>query len=190
MVCVLAATWGVPVRGFGASPAEGPYQAIVSRNVFGLNPAPTNTTEPEAPPPPLKITLTGITTMLGNKRALLSAQSANKQPETYILSEGQREAAIEVLEINETAGTVKVRNHGVEQILDFKTDGAKPQPVAAATAGVVPGKPAVTVPPPPSSPGMAPTTPPATRPLPTRSMRVPSNPPPTPPGAVPPPPPR
>jgi hypothetical protein len=119
-----------------------PYQGIVDRNVFGLKP-PVSANVEEAPPPapPLKITLTGITTILGNKRALMSVAIPNKQPESYILTEGQRQGEIEVLQINEKAGTVKVKNHGIEQTLDFKTDGAKANPVPAVanvTPGVIP----------------------------------------------------
>jgi len=46
-----------------------PYQGIVDRNVLGLkSPPPPPDPEANKPPPP-KILLTGITTILGNKRA-------------------------------------------------------------------------------------------------------------------------
>jgi len=39
------------------------------------------------------------------------------QAETLLLDEGERHGEIEVLEINEHAGTVRFRNHGQEQLL-------------------------------------------------------------------------
>src|SRR5215831_18990314 len=104
------------------------FQGIIDRNVFGLKPQASNESNVPAPTPPPKLTLTGITTILGNKRALLSTPPVpNKPAESFMLTEGQRDGEIEVLEINEIAGTVKVMNHGVEQTLDFITDGAKLQ---------------------------------------------------------------
>ena len=109
------------------------YHSIVERNVFSLNsPKPDETPTPVAQPPP-KITLAGITTMLGNKRALLSVAVSNKPPENFILTEGQRDGQIEVLQIDEKAGSVKVLNHGIKQTLDFLTAGAKPQPNLSPT---------------------------------------------------------
>jgi hypothetical protein len=53
----------------------GPYHGIIERNVFNLKPP----APPPAPPDPIsqapKLTLTGITTILGNKRALMTATS-------------------------------------------------------------------------------------------------------------------
>src|SRR6188472_2241935 len=55
-----------------------PYQGIVDRNVFGLKPPPPpgKPEEKKVDLPP--ITLTGITTILGNKRALMNVQSPGK----------------------------------------------------------------------------------------------------------------
>ncbi len=107
-----------------------PYQGIVERNVFNLRePTPTTTEAPAAPPP--KITLTGFTDILGNKRVLFKVQIPAKPPqpakeESYILAEGQRDGDIEVLEIDEEAGVAKFNNHGTVQTLDLANDGAKP----------------------------------------------------------------
>ena len=117
-----------------------PYQGIVDRNVFGLKPPPPPP-DPEAnKPPPPKIFLTGITTILGNKRALLKATPPAKPGEPakeqfYTLGEGQREGEIEVLEIDEKAGTVKVNDYGTIATLDFDKDGVK------VAGGVAPGAP-------------------------------------------------
>src|SRR5215472_11388177 len=87
---------------------DSPYQAIVDRNVFALKPPPpppTNNPDANKPPPPA-ITLTGITTILGSKRAFMSVNMPAKPPEpakvqSFMLSEGQRDGDIEVLEIDE-----------------------------------------------------------------------------------------
>lgn len=124
-----ALTWGTPplagdVRG-------NPYQGIIDRNVFNLKPLPRpedNLPPPEAPP---KITLTGFTTILGDKRVLFKVQTPAKPPEkpkeeSFILSQGQRDADIEVLEVDENAGIAKFNNHGTIQVLDLVNNGAKP----------------------------------------------------------------
>jgi len=149
-------------------PSAGPYQGIVDRNVFGLK-SKQNAEDNVAPAtPPPKLTLTGITTILGNKRALLStAALPNKPPESLMLTEGQRDGEIEVLEIDEVAGTVKVKNHGIEQTLDFKTDGVKLQ-TAAAPPPITPGAPPI-APPPSNLPAGSPNLP---HQIPTRVMRT------------------
>ncbi len=167
--------------------ATSPYQGIVERNVFGLKPPPNPEDNLPAPEPPPKLLLTGITTILGNKRALLTTQAApNKPAESLMLTEGQRDGEIEVLQIDENAGTVKVNNHGVTQTLDFKTDGVKLQ--TAAAPAPVPGA----VPPPIASQPGNPTSP-LQHQIPTRVMRTapgtpgvaPNNPLPTPPPPAP-----
>ena len=92
-----------------------------------------------------------VTTILGNKRALLKMTPPAKPGEpakeqSFTLGEGQREGDIEVLEINENAGTVKVNDYGTITTLDFDKDGVKvaggpPPPAAGAgarPAGFVP----------------------------------------------------
>lgn len=117
---------------------ENPYHTIPERNVFRLN---ARSEAPAAAPaiiPLPRITLTGITTILGGKRALLTVQAAAREgaaprEESYILAEGQREGDVEVLEIDEQAGTVRVNTGGTTLTIDFKNNGAK-QPTATAEA--------------------------------------------------------
>jgi hypothetical protein len=141
--CVL----GSGMQGSPADATGHPYAAIAERNLFNLRPPPP-ATPPEPPPPPVpKITLTGITTILGNKRALFKVQPQGKPPapgakdEFYILAEGQRDGDVEVLAIDDEAGIVKLNNHGTVQELSLDKDGVKPPltpftpPAAASTAG-------------------------------------------------------
>jgi hypothetical protein len=123
-----------------ADVADNPYQGIVDRNLFNLKPPPRPEDSLPPPEPPPKITLTGFTTILGDKRVLFKVQVPAKPPqpakeESYILTEGQRDGDIEVLEINEKTGVAKFNNHGMIQTLDMANDGAKPSNPPAPTAG-------------------------------------------------------
>jgi len=97
-----------------------PYQGIVDRNVFGLRPPPPPpSNEPVRPPPPA-VALTGITTILGKKLAFMNVQvppkpgePAKPGPQSFMLGIGEREGEIEVLEIDEIGGIVKVNDYGV-----------------------------------------------------------------------------
>jgi hypothetical protein len=123
-------------------PSGNPYQGITDRNIFGLKPPPAapNPEDAMRVPPP-KIKLTGITTILGKKQALLMVEVPAKPPqaareESFIMTEGQREGEIEVLNIDVKAGTVKVDNRGTPQTLDFVNNGVK---LPASAAGAAPG---------------------------------------------------
>lgn len=126
---------------FSNATSESPYQGIVERNVFGLK-APPPPPDPEASkPPPPKIFLTGITTILGSKRALMKLTPPAKPGEpakeqSFTLAEKQGEGGLEVLEIDEIAGTVKVNEFGTIITLSFENNGVK----APATPGM-PGAP-------------------------------------------------
>src|SRR5882724_505267 len=113
--------------------ADNPYQGILDRNVFGLK-APPPPPDPELnKPAPPKITPTGITTILGNKRALFKVQMPARPPEpakeqSYIMTEGERAGQIEVLEIDEKAGTIKLNDYGTVVTLSLEKDAAKHTP--------------------------------------------------------------
>jgi len=119
----------IALTGFGAT-GENPYSAIVERNVFNLHapPPPVNPADLIKKTPPPKITLTGITTILGKKVAFLTTPPVKPggPPESVMLAEGQAQNEIEVKSIDEKAGVVQVVNHGEAQPLDFEHDGAKP----------------------------------------------------------------
>ncbi len=151
----------------------GPYQKIVERNPFGLNP-PTPPPLPvtNAPAPPVDITLTGITDLFGPAKAYLTTKDSAGKPEHHSLSVGERSGGLEVLGIDSKAGTVKVRNGRLETVLNFKDHGAK---AVAAVAPPVPGQTRPGGPPgfsPPGAPTATPT-PFGTRP-PTTSVPAPS----------------
>src|SRR5437763_1437553 len=77
------------VRAAGTS--DRPYALIIERNIFGLKPAPAPAPTVESNrPPTAKIILTGITTILGDKRTLLKVlppqrreSHKGRQPFTY-----------------------------------------------------------------------------------------------------------
>jgi hypothetical protein len=109
------------------------YDGIAPSNIFRLKPE-TQLQSPsplQTPLPVLK--LTGVTTMLGYKLALLKTQPLVKpgQPsaeQNLMLAEGQSEGDIEVLEIDEKSGRVKVSNSGTIMTLTFEKDGLKQTP--------------------------------------------------------------
>jgi hypothetical protein len=129
LVSVLAGmVWSASAGAHVPEPVPTQYEAIPERNVFGLKPPEQTRLEPKAPPLP-RLILTGITTILGNKRALMKEVPVGSRPgdpsqeRSLILTEGQREGDIEVLAVDEKAGTVKVNNSGTIMTLDFKKDG-------------------------------------------------------------------
>jgi len=137
-ICILGSlTLYVAAQAVVADP-ENPYQGILDRNVFGLKPpAPISTNVVKQIDAP-KITLAGITTIFGNKRVLMNVAMPAKAGEpakqqSFILAEGQRDGDIEILEIDEKIGTVKVNDFGTVLTLNLEKDGAKlPASVAAA----------------------------------------------------------
>ena len=116
-----------------AETAGHPYLGIAGSNVFRLQ-APTPTPPPLQPVPLTRAKLVGITT-LGDKRALLNGSLPANPPEpakevSCILAVGQRDGPIEVLEIDEVAGTVKVNNSGTVMVLTFEKESPRPQTLA------------------------------------------------------------
>jgi len=127
-----------------ASATDHPYQGIVARNVFGLkDPPPPPNPEDNKPPPP-KILLRGIANVVGKKQVLFDVEKPVQpgQPagrNSLILGVGEAQDDIEVLEIVEATGSVKFRNHGVEEVRTFEKDAAKPVATALPIPGMAPG---------------------------------------------------
>ena len=116
-----------------------PYQAIVARNVFGLKdpPPPAPVVEPAKPVP--KLTLTGITT-LGKTRALMTAPAQAKPGElpkglqSYILGEGERDGAVEVVSIDPAQGIVTLKLAGESVTLWFPDSAQSKRQLEAEAA--------------------------------------------------------
>ncbi len=114
------------------------YEAIAKRNLFGLKePEPA----PSVAPPPValpKIFLAGISTLDGRKRVFLKRLGVARQgapatgEESFMLFAGQKEGDIEVLEIDEVAGRVRINQAGTELNLDFEKDAPKSNPPVVA----------------------------------------------------------
>jgi hypothetical protein len=152
-----------------------PYNAIIERNVFNLHapPPPVNPADLIKEIPPPKITLTGITTILGQKKTFLTIppNRPGAAPESLMLAEGQGENQVEVKRIDEKAGVVEVINHGHPQTLDFENNGVKP-------SGAPQGAPQTMAMPVPAAPppNVVPMPPPANVIRPLRSLAPRSNP--------------
>ena len=109
MLIPLSASFGAQA---GLRDDVNPYQQIVNRNVFGLEsriPIVTNIMVKVKRP---QITLTGFTTILGKKQALMTVDVSGKVTRHCILAEGERDGDIEVLRVNEVAATVEVSQAG------------------------------------------------------------------------------
>ncbi len=115
-----------------ADSTANPYHGIVDRNVFNLHDPPPPPDPASTKPPTPKFYLTGITTFLG-KRAMFNTTPTpmpgkpGEQPKehSYMLSEGQRDGEVEVLEIDEIAKLVKINYAGEAMTLDFTNNAAK-----------------------------------------------------------------
>jgi hypothetical protein len=142
-VVILAA--GFPGAARAAEPGkegEPRYKSIVERNVFGLRPPAPPPTPAPPPPPSVAVKLTGIITVLATKRALLLITEPGKPPESKVIKLGDREGQIEVVEIDENAGTVRIKNGEQEATLNFQDHGVKPPTGPAPTPPpVVAGQP-------------------------------------------------
>jgi len=171
---MLAGIAGALVVGAGAIAADttdsavNPYQGVVERNVFALKPPPPPPDPESLKPPAPEFQLTGITTIFGNKRALLKSipkagkagQPAEKE-RSYMLTEGQREDDLQVDRIDEVARTVTVTYAGTVSTLDFTNNAAKmmavappPMPAMPGARGAAPPAAAGIHPPTPAHPGL------------------------------------
>jgi hypothetical protein len=79
------------VQTVSAATAGNPYDLIVTRNVFSLlPPPPPPDPNPPAPEPAVKITLTGIMSVMNQQQALYKTSGGGKPGEqSYMLAEGQ-----------------------------------------------------------------------------------------------------
>jgi hypothetical protein len=75
------------------------------------------TSAAQRPPPEIK--LNGLTTILGDKRALFKVRNDSGPVESYFLVEGQSAGAIKLLSVDIRAGNIKVNSHGVTQTISL-----------------------------------------------------------------------
>src|SRR5476651_1796485 len=83
--------------------AANPYLAIVGHNSFGLVPPASSIIQDSKAPPP-EITLNGIMTIFGDKRALFKVRVQSGEEKSCMLSEGQRDGDMELLSVDVKAG--------------------------------------------------------------------------------------
>jgi phage/plasmid primase-like uncharacterized protein len=100
------------------------YENISKRNAFDLK-QPLIESKELPPIPIAKIVLKGITTIFGDKRVILKVLVPSKAGEpakeqSLILAESQSAGEIQVLQVIETTGTVKVNNGGTVMLLTFE----------------------------------------------------------------------
>jgi len=100
------------------------YEKIAQRNVFGLVSSPVaevSTTAQTATPAQVK--LTGITTVLGERRAFFIVHGApdggKAKDESYMLTVGQRQNGYELLDLDEKAGIARLRADGRLLVLNL-----------------------------------------------------------------------
>ncbi len=139
LAAVLGALLGLSARADLPVPAKNPYHRIVELNIFRLTPPPPPPAPPPAPLPEVK--LTGITTILPDKRALLTihfpaGKAGPAKQEQCILKEGQRVGEVEVLDIDERTGCVTLNNSGTIMTITFAP--RSPEQKSAATVRPVP----------------------------------------------------
>ena len=104
-------------------------------------------TTPVVPPP--KITLNGITTILGSKEALYKVAVPAKpgqpaQDQSYMMGEGESDNDIQVVKIDTDADVVTFNNHGTIQQLPLTAAGNISSGAAGAVSsagGAAPGLP-------------------------------------------------
>ena len=143
-IMIVVAGWLLASPHTVALAVENPYLAIVARNVFGLKEPPLPPNPEDNKPPPPKISLGGIATVLNKKQVLFQVETPPKPPQTggktaMILAVGETQDEIEVLEIVEATGTVKFRNHGVEQTKTMEKDSDRPVGTALPSPVLISG---------------------------------------------------
>jgi len=122
----------------GTAPRN-PYDPIVERNMFDLQPIPVhNPADDVVVSPPPKITPNGIMRLFGKLQVLFKVAEPGKpgQPpkdESYTLGEGERQEDITVKKIDEAAASITFDNHGTIQELPLVAS------TGAAAGGPAPG---------------------------------------------------
>jgi hypothetical protein len=132
LFCVTSLLASVAILPAEANVSSGnPYTSIASRNVFNLQPIILSQSPAQPAPPPAKISLTGITTILGSPAALFKVSNPagphGPSEKFYTLAEGEIKDDVEVVQIDK-GGLVIFNNHGIIQKISFANSIASTSP--------------------------------------------------------------
>lgn len=130
MIIALAVLY-VPNSLLWSAISSNAYQQILDRNVFGLKPRPDlEVSQVQSNRPASKIFLTGLTSILGDARALIkipprpgNAGDPPAKEQCYILKKGERADDIEIIDIDVKAMRVKISDGGTIEELSFERNG-------------------------------------------------------------------
>jgi hypothetical protein len=126
-----------PATAATAMDSANPYELIVTRNVFGLNPPVVDTNPPVDASLP-KITPNGILGEYGQFQVLFKVTPTGKpgaKDQYYTMSEGEAQDDIEVMHIDSENQIVTFKNHGTVQEIPLAEapssggNGAAPSPL-------------------------------------------------------------
>ena len=131
------------------------YAVIVTRNAFGLNPAPLPPGPPPTPGPELaKVIFSGTMNNKGKKEAMFAVKTtdAKKQETTTYLSlaEGETSGPVQLVSISPGGEEVEIMNSGTSMALNMKDNGFE------KTSPALPGMRVLTVSPGSQLPGAQP----------------------------------
>lgn len=116
------------------------YGVILTRNAFGLKPAPKVEEAPAPTAPAPAVNLTGIIGLTAPKKVLLVVTPVGKGTPQYLtINEGEssEDMVVKVVEIDEQNGNVKIAINGATSMLNFEKNGIKNPTVASAPGGIV-----------------------------------------------------
>ncbi len=138
VIYLFGACWlAISTPADGENSMDNSSRGIVGHNSFDLKPGPAAAAQDAQTPPP-KIILNGIMTAFGDRSALFKVvppQTATGK-QFYFLSEGERAGDIELLSVDVKTCAIKVRNHGVIQVIALsQPPRLLSSPGAAAPAG-------------------------------------------------------
>ena len=107
-----------------ATPVPDRFASIARDNAFHLNPPKPEVIAVIPSPERPRITLQGVTTILGRPQVLVNiqqpAKAAGASEISCVLTEGESRNGVTVLEIDMVSGTIRLNNNGEEQILRSK----------------------------------------------------------------------
>jgi hypothetical protein len=127
-----------------ASSTDGPYRAIVDRNVFDLRAVPVAPVVADTAGPPPNVKFIGVMRITDRVQGVFSVQdpTPGKQPVSYILAEDQRQGTLEVKSINLDGKSARVQIGESTVVLKLEDPKAPtgPAPAAAGALAAGPGQ--------------------------------------------------